>query len=337
MGGRERDVEEARVMLRTPVCDLLGIEVPIMQAAIWPATSAELVAAVSEAGGLGSVGSVFESAESVQRQITRVREMTQRPFAVNHVVPLLDEEAFEATLEAKPAVISLALGDPAELVEQAHAAGAKVIHQVHTVEQARRVAELGVDVIIAQGSEAGGQGMALGVGAMALVPQVTDAVGPIPVLAAGGVADGRGLAAALVLGAQGANVGTRFLASHEASADEGWKRSILEAESEDVVRFETWKEIFPSAAEGAYETVPRVMRTSFVDEWQRRPEEARREAERLRGELMSVVRERRPHELVPFTGQTAGMIHDVLPAGEIVHGMVSEAEEALRETSRFLQ
>ena len=119
-------------------------------------------------------------------------------------------------------------------------AGAKVVHQVHTVGQARRAVELGVDVIIAQGSEAGGQGLALGVGAMALVPQVAEAVDPIPVLAAGGVADGRGLAAALVLGAQGANVGTRFLASEEATADEGWKRTILGAESEDAVRFEAW-------------------------------------------------------------------------------------------------
>jgi enoyl-[acyl-carrier protein] reductase II len=324
-------------VLRTPVCDVLGIEVPIMQAAIWPATAPELVAAVSEDGGLGSIGAVFESAESIERHIARVRELTSRPFAVNHVVPLLDEEAFKITLEAEPAVISLALGDPGDLVERAHAAGAKVVHQVHTVAQARRVAELAVDVIIAQGSEAGGQGMSLGVGAMALIPQVADAVAPIPVLAAGAVADGRGLAAALVLGAQGANVGTRFLASEEASANESWKRTILATESEDVVRFEVWKEIFPLASEGAYETAPRVMRTSFVEEWQRRPEAARREAERLRGELMSVVRERRVHELVPFTGQTAGMIHDVLPAAEIVRGMVSEAEEALRGANQFLQ
>src|ERR671938_1735009 len=140
-------------MLRTPVCDLLGIDVPIMQAAIWPATSPELVAAVSEAGGLGSIGSVFESAESVKRQIARVREITPRPFAVNHVVPLLDEAAFQATLEAEPEVVSFALGDPGELVERAHGAGAKVIHQVHTVRQARTAAELGVHGIIAQGSE----------------------------------------------------------------------------------------------------------------------------------------------------------------------------------------
>jgi enoyl-[acyl-carrier protein] reductase II len=232
-------------MLRTPVCDLLDIEVPIMQAAIWPATAPELVAAVSEAGGLGSIGAVFESAESVKRQIERVRDITARPFAVNHVVPLLDEAAFQATLEAEPAVVSFALGDPGDLVERTHVAGAKVVHQIHTVGQARKAADLGVDVIIAQGSEAGGQGMALGVGAMALLPQVADAVDPIPALAAGGVADGRGLAAALVLGAQGANVGTRFLASKEASAEEGWKRTILQSESEDAVRFDAWEGIFP--------------------------------------------------------------------------------------------
>jgi nitronate monooxygenase/enoyl-[acyl-carrier protein] reductase II len=304
-----------------------------MQAAIWPATSAELVAAVSETGGLGSIGSVFESAETVEKQIARVRELSDRPFAVNHVVPLLDEEAFEATLEARPAVISLALGDPGELVDRAHAAGAKVVHQVHTVEQARRAAELGVDAIIAQGSEAGGQGMALGVGAMALIPQVVDAVVPIPVLAAGGVADGRGLAAALVLGAQGANVGTRFLASEEASADDKWKQAILHTESEEVVRFEVFNEILPSRSDRAYETVPRVMRTVFVEEWQGRPEAARRESERLRAELMSAIKERRPHELLPFTGQTAGIIRDILPAAEIVRKMVAEAEHALERAA----
>src|ERR687885_2223018 len=302
-------------MLRTPVCDVLGIEAPVVQAAIWPATSPELVAAVSEAGGLGSVGSVFESAESIQRQIARVRELTERPFAVNHVVPLLDEEAFEATLEAKPAVVSLALGDPGHLVERAHAAGAKVVHQVHTVGQARRVAEMGVDVIIAQGSEAGGQGMALGVGAMALISQVVDAVIPVPVLAVGGVADGRGLAAALVLGAQGANVGTRFLASEEASADESWKEQIIGAESEQAVRFDTWSAFFPPSRQSAYDVVPRVLRTPFVERWQGRSDEARAQADELRSEIMALVGRRAPHEAVPFTGQTTGLISEVLPAG----------------------
>jgi len=243
-----------------------------------------------------------------------VRETTSRPFAVNHVVPLLDDAAFQATLEAKPAVVSFALGDPGELVERVHLAGAKVVHQIHTVGQARKAAELGVDVIIAQGSEAGGQGMALGVGAMALLPQVADAVDPIPVLAAGGVADGRGLGAALVLGAQGANVGTRFLASEEASADEEWKRTILQSESEDAVRFEAWEGIFPPAGSGTYATVPRVLRTPFVEEWSGRTQDARREAERLRDKVLSAIRARTTHELLPFTGQTAGMVCDILPA-----------------------
>jgi enoyl-[acyl-carrier protein] reductase II len=221
------------------------------------------------------------------------------------------------------------LGDPADLVKRAHDVGAKVIHQVHTVTQAREAAERGVDVIIAQGSEAGGQGMAGGVGAMALVPQVVDAVHPIPVVVAGGVADGRGLAAALALGAQGANVGTRFLASEEASSDPAWREQIIAAESEDAVRFETWSELFPPPRESAYAVVPRVLRTSFVEHWQERPEEARAQADDLRAQIMEVVARRAPHELVPFTGQTTGLIADVLPAGEIVRRMVIEAEEAL--------
>ena len=140
-------------------------------------------------------------------------------------------------------------------------------------------------------------------------------------------------AAALVLGAQGANVGASFWASEGASAADTWKRAILQVESEDVIRFEVFKEILPSSSDRAYDTVPRVVRTPFVEEWQRRPEEARREAKRLRAEVMSAVQKRRPDELVPFTGQTAGLIHDVLPAAEIVRTMIAEAEQALRLAS----
>jgi enoyl-[acyl-carrier protein] reductase II len=315
-------------MLRTRFCTLFDIEAPILQAAIWPATTPELVAEVSEAGGLGSVGAVFGSADSVRRQIERVRELTERPFVVNHVVPLLDEDAFQVTLEACPAAVSFALGDPGGLVDRAHSVSAKVIHQVHTVSQARDAARRGVDVVIAQGSEAGGQGMTAGVGALALVPQVADAVAPIPVLAAGGVADGRGLAAALVLGAAGVNLGTRFLASNEAGADVAWKQRIIEIESEDAVPFEPWSEIVPPR-EGGYDVVPRVIRTDFVAEWANQREEARRQADRLQREIMTSIHEGRPHELTPFTGQSAGLILDVRPAAEIVSAMVAEAEDAL--------
>ena len=316
-------------MLRTPFCELFDLDAPILQAAIWPATSPELVAAVSNAGALGTVAGIFSSADGLRAQIERVRELSDRPFVVNHVVSSLDEDAFQATLDARPAGVSFALGDPGELVERAHAAGAKAIQQVHTVSQAREAAALGVDVVIAQGSEAGGQGMAGGIGTMALVPQVVDAVAPIPVLAAGGVADGRGLAAALVLGAAGANVGTRFLASEEAGADESWKQRILAAESEHTVRFETWGAIVPPPGPGAYDVVPRVIRTDFVTEWETRPTEAAAESERLLGEIMAAVREGRAHELLPFTGQTAGLIADVRPAAKIVEELVAGAEQAI--------
>lgn len=316
-------------MIRTPFCELLGIEIPLLQAAIWPATSPELVAAVGEAGAIGSIGAVFTPADRLLEQIARVRALSDRPFVVNHVVPGIAEDAFAATLEARPAAISFALGEPGELVARAHEAGAKVIHQVHTLDQALAVRDLGIDVFIAQGSEAGGQGLLAGVSTMVLVPQLCDALGPVPVLAAGGVADGRGLAAALALGAAGANVGTRFLASAEASATEAWKQSIVGARAADCVRFEAWSAIMPPSP--GYGVVPRVVRTDFVDEWQGRLEEAGAQAAELRGQIMSSVREGRPHELTPFGGQTAGLIDEVLPAAEIVRRMAEDACAALRE------
>jgi enoyl-[acyl-carrier protein] reductase II len=315
-------------VIRTRFTELFEIEVPVVQAPIWPAASPGLVAAVGEAGAIGSLGAVFGSAESVSAEIARVRELSGRPFIVNHVVPQLNEDAFEATLAAKPAAVSFALGDPGSLVERAHAAGVKVLQQVHTVTQARAAAELGVDVVVAQGSEAGGQGMVVSPGTLTLVPQVADAVDPTPVLAAGGVAEGRGLAAVIAAGADGANVGTRFLASIEAGADDAWKRAIVESESEDAVRIEPWAALFPTEGEDAYPVVPRALSTEWVDRLRADPQEAVRNAEGLRAQVLAAVGSGDPHELVPFTGQTAGLIHETLPAGEIVSRMVAEAERA---------
>ena len=317
------------------VCELFSIEHPIVQAPVWPAATPELAAAVCNAGGLGSVATVYSSVDRVKEHIARVRQLTDRPFAVNHVMTSFDERAFEATLEAKPSVISFSLGDPRDLVSRAHASGAKVIHQVHTVAQAKEAVERGVDAIIAQGSEAGGHGMALGVGTMALVPQVVDAVGRTPVLAAGGIADGRGLAAALLLGAQGVNIGTRFVASREASSSESWRQAILAAQSEDAIRFEVWQSAFPEAP-GVYRACPRVLRSPFVEKWSGHSETVNQEPANLRNEILEVVREHRLDKLLQFAGQTAGMIHDVPPAEAIVRGLVSEAEQAIRRSQEFV-
>jgi nitronate monooxygenase/enoyl-[acyl-carrier protein] reductase II len=170
---------------------------------------------------------------------------------------------------------------------------------------------------------------------MALVPQVVDAVSPIPVVAAGGIADGRGLAAALVLGAQGVNIGTRFLACTEADTiAEAWKRAIIEARSEDAIKMEFARDVIP-APPGAYpDPIPRVLRVPFVEKWNAALEDARANADSLAKEAIGALKQGRGHEYVPFTGQTAGMIRDVTPAAEIVRRMVSEAEETLQLARR---
>ena len=327
-------------MLRTRLCELFGIEFPIIQAGMGVFTSAELVAAVSNAGGLGSLGTGLRPVESLKselllrpvkslkEELPRIRQLTNRPFAVNYTLAQPNEEIFNLILEIKPPIISFALGDPGDLVKQAHAIGSLVMHQVGTVQQAKQAAERGVDVIIAQGSESGG--FSGHVAALALVPQVVDAVRPIPVVAAGGIADGRGLAAALILGAQGVNIGTRFLASVEAPISEMWKKAIISANSEDAVKVEVWNDIFQRRA-AAYDTVPRAIRTPFIEKWQKSREAAQRDAERLRAEVISAIQQGKMEEFIPWAGQTAGLVHEVLPAAEIVKRIMANAEEALRQ------
>jgi enoyl-[acyl-carrier protein] reductase II len=157
-------------------------------------------------------------------------------------------------------------------------------------------------------------------------------VHPIPVVAAGGIADGRGLAAALALGAAGINIGTRFLASVESPISETWKNSIVAAQSEDAIKADVAIDIMPLPP-SAYDVVPRALRTSFLEEWQHRRDDARREASRLRNELITGIQQGRLYEYFPFTGQTAGMIQDILPAAEIVRRLVAEAEEALAQAN----
>lgn len=312
-------------MVRTAICDLFGIEVPIVGAPVGPAAAAELAAAVSNAGGLGSISMVMRKPDDARNQIQRVRELTDRPFALNHLVNLFDEDVFELTLEARPVVISFALGDPGDLIRRVHEAGILAMQQVHTVQGARRAAERGVDAIVAQGGEAGGNSGT--VATLPLVPQVVDAVRPIPVIAAGGIADGRGLAAALALGAQGINIGTRLLASNEAAAAIGWKETIVTAKSEDAVKFEAWNAAFPPSG-GDYETAPRTIRTTFVEEWQ---DGSAHDGAALRDQLLAAAHEGRVHELVPLAGQTAGMIHEILPVAEIVRQIMDRAEAAIRQ------
>jgi nitronate monooxygenase/enoyl-[acyl-carrier protein] reductase II len=270
---------------------------------------------------------LFRTTAAIKRDIDVVRQLTTRPFAINHIPQTLDVEAFRYALAARPAVMSFALADPGDLVRQAHDAGSRVMLQVTTVAQAVQAAERGVDIIIAQGGEAGGY--CGDVSTMALVPQVVDAVSPIPVVAAGGIFDGRGIAAALMLGAAGVNLGTRFIACREAPAPEEWKQAITAAKSEDVVKAEVLNDISPLPGTAGFGTVLRSIQTSFLDEWTAKREQARRERDRLRSEIISTTQAGRPHATLLTAGQTAGGISEILGVAEIMHRLVADAEAVL--------
>ena len=322
-------------MLKTPLCEIFGIEVPIILAPMGTCTSAELAAAVSNEGGLGGIGTLFRTVTAVMRDIDVVRTLTSKPFAVNHIPQNLDAEAFAYTLRARPPVISFTLADPGDLVKQAHDVGAIVMVQVTTVAQAVQAAEGGVDVISAQGGESGGY--CGEVSTMALVPQVVDAVSPIPVVASGGIFDGRGIAAALMLGAAGVNLGTRFIASKEAPAPIEWKQAITKAKSEDAKRFDVLNDISPLPGTAGFNTVLRSLPTAFLDEWSAKPEQARQHRDRLRGQIVSTTQAGRQHECLLTAGQTVGGINEILSVAEIMHRLITETEAALSRAPNFGQ
>lgn len=306
--------------LQTPVCDLLGIQIPIFQAGMSTYTTPELVAAVSNAGGLGIIGGLSRDADELGEEILKVRQLTSRPFGVNHVVSQLDPDAIDVTIELRVPVLSLAWGKADEIVRRAHDAGMKVIHQVNTPEEAGRAASDGADIIVAQGAEGGGH-----VGAMStlpLVPQVIDVVNGVPVLAAGGIADGRGLAAVLMLGAQGALIGTRFLATPEARGRGHSKDAILNALGSQTVASKFFDDVLGLRWPGA---LVRSIRNPLLDRWAQRQQDWALAADQIRPSLEAALA---AGDFV-LAGESAGLIHDIVPAGELVARIAREAEALL--------
>jgi enoyl-[acyl-carrier protein] reductase II len=313
--------------LRTPLCDLLGLDVPVIAAPFGPWDSVALATAVCRAGGLGSLGTAVRTLPELRAQWDAVRAATDRPFAINHQTRPFDPEVFRASLDARPAAVSFHMGDPCELVERAHAAGVLWIQQVTTAEQAEVALERGADVLVAQGGEAGGHSGEIGT--LVLVPQVADRAGDTPVVAAGGIADGRGLAAALALGAQGVVMGTRLLASAEMAISPEWKRMIVAADATQAIKAETVDALLPPYNRPAWPCRPRVLRTAFHDEWAGREEELRQRAPQLGAKLVADVLQGGGHEIAPFAGQTVGLIADIRPAAEIIGAAVAQACEIL--------
>lgn len=321
-------------MLQTRLCEVLGIEHPIISAPMAGTATAELAAAVSEAGGLGLIGTwPPDGPEWLREQIRLVRERTQRPFGVGFVssAPHLDEVVQVAIEERVPA-ISHSFADPTPYLPAAHEAGIKVMAQVQKVSHAKKVALAGVDVITAQGAEAGGHtGYS---GTLPLVPAIIDVVGDIPVVAAGGIADGRGVAAMLMLGAEGVWLGTRFVVSREAIGADWLKQRAVEASTDDTVLTKVydliWDAPFPK------DIGDRVLGNDFTLEWHGRDEEIVALRQDLRKKLHIAHNTGDVNIARVQVGNATGLISSVEPAADIVRRIIEEAEAILRSRPQTL-
>jgi enoyl-[acyl-carrier protein] reductase II len=312
--------------LHTPICDTFGIEYPVFLAGMGGVSTAPLVAAVSNAGGLGIIGGAGMEADELRGEIHRTRELTDRPFAVDLLAPIPDmiRPQMQVVFDEDVRIFVAGLAVPGEFIDEMHQRDMKVVVMCGRVRHAQKSEAAGADVVAAQGTEAGGHTGE--VGTMALVPQIVDEVS-IPVLAAGGMADGRGLVASLVLGAQGAIFGTRFVASSEAQAAAAYRKAIVHSGDDSTVRTRS------------YTGKPaRTIRNKRTDEWEAKADEIQpfpmQAAVSLQEGVMDYMgRTDRfdPNRTFMPAGQSAGLIHEVKPAAEIFQDIVREAESIISE------
>lgn len=323
--------------LETDLCGLLGIGLPIVQAPIDSEHGPALAAAVSGAGGLGMLALSWADESSLRQAIRETRRLTEHPFGVNLVLEWDQRARLAACLEEGVRIVSFFWGDPAPYAKTVHEAGGLVMHTVGSASAASGAAEAGADVIVAQGWEAGGHVRGT-VASMPLIPRVVDAVSPVPVVAAGGIADGRGLVAALALGATGVWIGTRFLLSEEATVHDVYRAAVARADETETV--------YSSLFDGGWPDAPhRTLRNSTVEAWERagrppagrRPGEGEVVAERPNGAPVVRYEETIPspalrgnvEALAMYAGQSVGLVTRVQPAGQIVEGIAREAVETL--------
>ena len=314
-------------MIHTPLCDALGIEKPVFQGGMAWIADASLASAVSKAGGLGIIAAMNANAEWVRGQIHELRAATDRPFGVNVMLmsPFADEVAQVVAEERVPVVVTGA-GNPAKYMKDWAAADIKVVPVVASVGLARLMQRAGATAVVAEGTESGGH---IGeTSTMALVPQVVDAV-DIPVIAAGGIADGRGVAAAFMLGAQGVQVGTRFLVADECTVSDEYKDRVLKA-----------KDISTVATGRKFGHPVRCLKTPFSTEYARMEKEGANEEELNKlgtGALRKAAKEGDYEHGSFLCGQIAGMVTRREPAAAIVDDLVEGAERVLREATKWVK
>jgi len=322
-------------MIRTRICDLLGIPHPIVLGGMGNATTAPLVAAVSNAGGFGTLGTSAFDASALDREIASIHERTDKPFGINHLLFQIQENMFAVTLAARPKLIAFAWArndqNLRDYVQRAHDAGCKVMYMAGEVPEALRAAEAGADVLVAQGTEAGGH-----VGWMAslpLVPMMVKALAPLPVLCAGGIADGRGLAGALALGAEGVLLGTRFLATHESPLHANFKQAIVDSDGHDTVLSEipdlASQRVWPGA-------MSRAKRNGFIERWAGREWAVRQNATEIGKELAKARAAGDIDNASLSFGQDAGLIDSIKSVKEVIEETVAEAETIIRSRLQTL-
>lgn len=372
--------------MKTSICDLLGIEVPVVLAGMGGASTPALAAAVSNAGGLGILGAAACQPDELRAWIAETRRLTKKPFGVDTLLPAsvrrakaddakgpspldrlpalqafarefmeregltrptppaapagatpepsrrqtFSKDFFEAQMEVviqeRVPVYAAGLGDPGPWIPRLRANGTVVMAVVGAVRHARKVAESGVDIIVAQGHDAGGHNSPIGT--MALIPQVVDAVAPIPVLGAGGITDGRGLAAAMMLGAAGAWIGSAFLATIEAGITDYQKQAIVDSNEENTI-----------VSRSVTGKPARLIRSKWTQAWA----DAGLEAlpmpfqSLVSGPVLSSGAAARRADIVPgFAGQGIGMIGSVRPAAEVLREIVAGAQRALKHAQELL-
>ncbi len=314
-------------MIKSPICDMLGIKYPIFQGGMAWASNYELASAVSNAGGLGIIGAGQMPPELLVQEIRKAKENTDKPFGVNLIIYLTYiEELVDAVIREGVQVVTTGAGNAGPYIKRFHDAGIKVIPVIPSSALAKRVEKAGADAVIAEGTESGGH---IGeITTMAIVPQVADAVG-IPVIAAGGIADYRGFAAALCLGASGIQMGTRFLATKECHVHQNWKDMVVKASDRDTV------------VTGRPTGHPvRVLKNRLAKMFLELEEKCAPVAEYEKlgtGKLKAASVDGDVEMGSLMSGQIAGLIKEEKTAKEIIEEIVSQTEDFIKNTAKFIK
>lgn len=320
-------------MIVTALTEMFGLQHPIVLAPMGAVAGGHLAAAVSNAGGLGLVGGSYGDPAWLRAELSRVKESTRRPWGVGLITWSIDRSVFDLALSYQPHAFMLSFGDPRPYAEAIKSAGCKLICQVQGLEEARLAREAQADIIVAQGTEAGGHGGSRST--LPLVPAVIDEVAPTPVVAAGGIADGRGLAAALILGAQGALIGTRFYASAESAGHDRAKQRIVAGQANDTARTRVFDIVrgypWPASYTG------RALRNRFLERWDGRESELRAALDSERGAYQAAARAGDCDIAVVWAGEAVDLVKSVESAPALVARISAEAEAQLRLAARLMR